>query len=110
MARGLIFASVGALAVALFPFFPKLEEDLRQSQLGPHVIRVAPAAYGFVMEKVRGRGYEGLDLGTLADEYLKNPEERSQDEDGPATDLKKEAQRKKAIEPEKDKPYYERGE
>jgi len=69
-ARGLIFASVAALALALFPFTPKIERDLGTSVLGPHIVKVAPAVYGSVMKKVRGADYEGLDIEKLADEYV----------------------------------------
>jgi len=69
-ARGLIFASVLAFVFALFPVFPRLEKDLQTSLLGPHVIKVAPALYGTVMEKVRGKGYEGLDVKKLVDDYI----------------------------------------
>lgn len=70
LARGLIFASVTALVFALFPFFPKLEKDLNTSLLGPHIVKVAPAIYGAVMKKVRGKDHKGLDIKQLIDEYL----------------------------------------
>jgi membrane protein required for colicin V production len=70
LTRGLIFASVAALVFALFPFFPKLEKDLNSSLLGPHVVKVAPAIYGAVMKKVRGKDHKGLDIKKLIDEYL----------------------------------------
>lgn len=73
-ARGLVFASVTALVFALFPFFPKLEKDLGTSLLGPHVVKLAPAIYGTVMEKVRGEGHQGLDIKQLIDEYLASEE------------------------------------
>jgi membrane protein required for colicin V production len=68
--RGLILASVAALALALFPFTPKIEQDLRSSVLGPHVVKVAPAVYGSAMKKARGAGYEGMDIEKLVDEYI----------------------------------------
>ncbi|MGD8717785.1 MAG: CvpA family protein [Candidatus Zixiibacteriota bacterium] len=82
-ARGIIFASVVALILALFPFFPKLERDLGSSFLGPHVVKVAPALYGAVMKKIRGEGYEGLDVKKLIDDYLKSDEKGTTDEGGP---------------------------
>jgi membrane protein required for colicin V production len=71
--RGLIFASVAALVVALFPLTPRVERDLATSVLGPRVIKIAPAVYGTVMAKLRGRGYEGLDVKKLIDEYAAAP-------------------------------------
>lgn len=68
--RGLIFASVAALAFALFPFFPKLERDLGASLLGPHVIKVAPALYGAIMDRARGKGRAGFDIKKWAEEYV----------------------------------------
>jgi membrane protein required for colicin V production len=73
-ARGVVFASVTALVVALFPFFPRLERDLGTSLLGPHVVKVAPALYGAVMKKVRGPEHEGLDIKKLVDDYLASEE------------------------------------
>jgi membrane protein required for colicin V production len=70
LARGLIFASVTALVFALFPFFPRLEKDLNTSLLGPHIVKVAPAIYGAVMKKVRGKDHKGLDIKQLIDGYL----------------------------------------
>jgi len=110
VARGLVFASVAALAVALFPFFPKLEQDLKRSLLGPHVIKVAPATYGFVMEKVRGREYEGLELGTLFDAYLKGEEGPEDTTAADETNTKKGAKVERKTADETHKPYYDRGE
>ncbi len=85
-ARGVVFASVTALVFALFPFFPKLETDLSTSLLGPHVVKVAPAIYGAVMEKVRGKGYEGLDIKKLIDEYLASEGSPAKEPEGPPED------------------------
>jgi membrane protein required for colicin V production len=82
-ARGLIFASVTALVFALFPFFPKLERDLNTSLLGPHVVKVAPAIYGAVMTKVRGKGHQGLDIKQLIDEYLQEEESPEEETETP---------------------------
>lgn len=81
-ARGLVFASVTALAFALFPFFPRLERDLSTSLLGPHVVKVAPAIYGAVMKKMRGKGHEGLDIKKLIDEYLESGERTDETSEG----------------------------
>ncbi len=82
-ARGLIFASVTALVFALFPFFPKLERDLNTSLLGPHVVKVAPAIYGAVMKKVRGKDHKGLDIKQLVDEYLQDEESLGEEKEVP---------------------------
>jgi membrane protein required for colicin V production len=82
-ARGLVFASVTALVFALFPFFPKLEKDLNTSLLGPHVVKVAPAIYGAVMTKVRGKDHKGLDIKQLVDEYLQEEESSEEEMEAP---------------------------
>lgn len=85
-ARGVVFASVTALVFALFPFFPKLEKDLGTSLLGPHVVKVAPAIYGAVMKKMRGKEHEGLDIKKLIDEYLAAEESPQAGPDRPPED------------------------
>lgn len=70
LGRGLVFASVTALTLALFPFLPRLERDVADSALGPHVIKIAPAIYNSLMTRFRGSEHKGLDIKKLVDDYL----------------------------------------
>jgi membrane protein required for colicin V production len=93
LTRGLVFASVTALVLALFPFFPRLERDLSTSLLGPHVVKVAPAVYGAVMKKFRGEDHKGLDIKELVDEYLASgepPEDAPELEEEPPPEVPEE--------------------
>jgi membrane protein required for colicin V production len=78
--KGLLFASVISLVLALFPFTDKLENDLNSSILGPHVVKFAPALYGTVMGYVRGGDYEGLDVMSLLESYGADASEETEDE------------------------------
>jgi membrane protein required for colicin V production len=77
--KGLLFASVISLVLALFPFTDKLEDDLNSSILGPHVVKFAPALYGTVMGYVRGDDYEGLDVRSLLESYASETSEETED-------------------------------
>jgi len=78
--KGLLFASVISLVLALFPFTDKLENDLNTSIIGPHVVKFAPALYGTVMGWVRGGDYEGLDITSLLENYAEGTAEETEDE------------------------------
>lgn len=81
--KGLLFASVISLVLALFPFTDKLENDLNTSIIGPHVVKFAPALYGTVMGWVRGGDYEGLDITSLLESYAEGAAEKTEDESLP---------------------------
>jgi hypothetical protein len=81
--KGLLFASVISLVLALFPFTDKLENDLNTSIIGPHVVKFAPALYGTVMGWVRGGDYEGLDITSLLESYAEGVAEETEDESLP---------------------------
>ena len=78
--KGLLFASVIALVLALFPFTDKLENDMNSSVIGPHVVKFAPALYGTAMKYVSGSDYEGLDVMSLLGRYTDESAERTEDE------------------------------
>lgn len=81
--KGLLFASVISLVLALFPFTDKLENDLNTSIIGPQVVKFAPALYGTVMGWVRGGDYEGLDITSLLKSYAEDAAEETEDESLP---------------------------
>jgi membrane protein required for colicin V production len=81
--KGLLFASVISLVLALFPFTDKLENDLDTSIIGPHVVKFAPALYGTVTGWVRGGDYEGLDIMSLLESYAEGAADETEDESLP---------------------------
>lgn len=79
-AKGLIISSVIALILALFPFTDKLENDLQSSVIGPHIVKIGPAIYGTVMNKVRSDDYDGMKVEELVQDYVAEDDEAGSDD------------------------------